>query len=396
MPENTADDINFKKDKRQIADDSQAETDKPQPHDKYALNCKSCNTSMLLQNNVHTTALLIQFYKFKCVYNDCHIIVRDKRTNQSVVHRSKGMHHTIAVGIRRLLLLVIVNVSKLYWIIISLIDVAVVDALPGLIVDEHMIEECMIKEADLGDDIDRLKNIKLTLDHILSFEEYDGIGDITAMKYVILMCEAMSETCAFVIWFNSLAIDTYDQMVRLVISYMNDIYVHEISDGDLDDYRRLVDMIECMSAIIDDLCDRAIDGKYDVNRDVVVQAHRLIITILADGGMSYDLCMLTLELAMAICQLKGKVTSDSMTILLDKLSAFACKRKIAPNTMEASLRRLVRNAVDVMTRRLKCCGKMTEPASIIEVVRSKQKKVRDRLEVQLANRTSTALDTMHN
>ena len=208
MRENKADEINLKKDKPQIADDSQAEIDKAQPDNEYALDCQLCHNSMVLQHNIHTIVLLFQFYKCKCVYTDIHIIVRDKRSNQSVVHRSKGMQHDGVLTTRRILLRTIIQVSKRHWVISSLTDGAVVDALPDLIVDEHMIDEYKIKDDDVKDDFDRFGNSQLVLSHIFSLEEYDDIGDITTMKHVIRLCEALAETGAFLIWVNRLAIDT--------------------------------------------------------------------------------------------------------------------------------------------------------------------------------------------
>ena len=133
-----------------------------------------------------------------------------------------------------------------------------------------------------------------------------------------------------------------------------------------------------------------------MNRDAIYQADRLIIKIPSDSGIAYDLCRQTLELVTAKYQLKVKVDNDSMTALLAKLPSFARKRKIAPNAMVFNLRRLVYTAVDVMRYRLKHSNHKAVLASRIEEFRSKQRKARDRLEVQLGNRTSTALDTMHN
>ena len=222
------------------------------------------------------------------------MIVRYKRTNESVMHRSKGMHHSIAAHAKRDLLEAIIRVSKLYWCISSLTGVVVVDTLPDLIVDEHMTDEYKFKHDDAGYDCDRLKNTILAPGSGFSVENLNDIRGITALKHLVRFLEAAEEYCAFTAWLDRLVGDTLASMIRSIISYMRDVYVHKVSDGDRVDYRRLVDTIERMSAIFDDLWARAIDGKLVPPGGALFQVARLIDTILEGGGMTYDRCRQTL------------------------------------------------------------------------------------------------------
>ena len=160
--------------------------------------------------------------------------------------------------------------------------------------------------------------------------------------------------------------------MRVTMSFMRDVYIYRKPASDLDNYRSLVDRIECMSAIFDDLRDRAIAGSYHVNDDVIDQAFRLIYTICADDVMTYDQCRQTLELATAIYRTKLEVDDDSMTALLAALSAFARKRTILPNEMEGNLIMLVYIAVDLMRSRLQRCVLIDKHALDEELLRSIQ------------------------
>ena len=151
VPENTADDIYFKKDERQLADDYQIQIDKPHLDNEYSLNCKICNQNMMLQHNIHTSALLFQFYKCKCLITDRHIIVRDKRRSEYVVKQSKGICHTDVTIVRRSILSMIIHTSDQFHHISSLASEAVSDARLELIVDMHMIDQYRIKYDDARD-----------------------------------------------------------------------------------------------------------------------------------------------------------------------------------------------------------------------------------------------------
>lgn len=79
---------------QKTADDYQRNTwkkDKSNPDNEYALKCEKCIKNMVPKHNVHTNALLFQIYKCECIIIDRHVIVRDKRLKESVVHKSKGM-----------------------------------------------------------------------------------------------------------------------------------------------------------------------------------------------------------------------------------------------------------------------------------------------------------------
>lgn len=311
------------------------------------------------------------------------------------MYQSKGIESRIALVTRHKLQMAIIDASKLYWVISSLTNGATGDPRPDLIVDECIIDEYANKQADAVDYCARFNNTETTLNRSFRLEENDDISDITVMKHRIQYADALSELCAFMIWLYRLLFDSYDQMVRSIISYMRDVYVHQISDGDRDDYRRLVDMIERMSVIIDDLRARAIDGKYVVTDDAIGQLGRLIATIL-EGGMAYDLRILTLAFAVAIYQAKADIDHDSMSVLIDMLSAIASTRMSTSSVMEISLRRLVFNAFAAMTCRLEWSVEMADYAPVIEELRSDQKEIRNHLKAHLGNRPSTAPDTMDN
>ena len=394
VPVNTADGINFKKVKLQLADDSQVKISKPQPDDKYTLDCQYCNNSMVLQHNIHTNALLFQFYKCKCAYNDNHIIVRDKRTNESIVHRSKGIQHTDAARSRRHLLDAISRASKQYWVISRLIGDAIVDARLDLIVGEHMIDEYKIKLDDAKDDIDRLENRQSTTETGFSFRNFAAITDITAKKHWERYMVATEEHSEFGVWCYRLVSDTYASMIRSTISYTTYVYIHQVSDGDLGDYFSLVDMIACMSAIIDDLCDRATDHYYKVPYNAVASEEaKLTDTMYRDGSMTYARCRQTLKNIVDMCLVGRGVNYDSIASLLATLSSIADMRTLTPNEMEDNLRFLVISAVGTMTHRLECCDyyMATYQPPRVRYITDRQLR-----EIELADRASTALDTMHN
>ena len=396
MPENTADDINFKKDIRQLADDFEVKIGKLDPDDKYALKCQICAKDMILQHNIHTNALLIQSYECKCVYNDNHIIVRDNRTNESVVHRSKGMTHDGATYGRCDLLQAIVYASYRYWRICSLTYVDIADERPDLIVDKHLIAEYDIKHGSVKDDVNRLDNSESTSSHRFSLWQPADSGDITYVKHGIRYLAAQAEYCAFRTWFHRLERDTYASITRATISYMNDIYVHEISDGDLEDYRRLIDMIECMSAIFDDLCDRVVGMTYDVSDSVIAEARVLIAAMHEDYGMTYDRCCVTVEHIADVCLVNAGVYRDSMKTLLATMTSMADECTFESSSMEFKLQCLIIEVLDGMTRRLARSKQMAYDALQIEQSRPAIEEFTDKLKIQIANRPSTALNTMHN
>ena len=178
---------------------------KPLPDNEYALDCKLCHNSMVLHHNIHTKALLFQFYKCKCVYADNHIIVRDKLTNESVVHRSKGMWHIDAAYSRKEILGVITVASSRYWHIIRYTGDAIDDAPLDLIVDEDMIDEYDTKHGDASEFIDRFSTNEGSPTKVLvRMPKSDA-----AMNHPIRLEETNVKFSAIMVWFSRLEYDTY-------------------------------------------------------------------------------------------------------------------------------------------------------------------------------------------
>ena len=268
-PEETADDLEFKA----------SINDKSQPDDEYSFECKICNKSMELEHNIHTTALLFQFYKCSCPLIDRHIIVRDKRINESVVHQSKGTSSANSTGLRLHVLNTIILSSLRYYAIRQFVQEAIIDAQLDLIIEKHLIAEYDTKSYDVKDDLQRLNDSGSLISIDNSIQKSIDRDDITGVNHAIRLHESNISFHASSAWLSRLEYDTSASVIRSPISHLADAYVHKISDHELDDYNKLIDMILCVSTVIDDLCDKVNDGKYRLPDDAIIDENELMSTL---------------------------------------------------------------------------------------------------------------------
>ena len=382
VPEIKDDDFNIKKDKPQSDDDFQVKIYQPQPYDEYALDCKLCKNYMALQHNIHTNVLLFQFYKCRCAYTDTHIIVRDKRLNEFLVHRSKGIQKQSAALIRGYILQTIIQVSNQYWLTNFLTNYTAIDAGLDLTIDEHMIAEYKFKRDDVKDDTDRYKSTESSSKMLVYLQQLAGSGDIIAIKHSIRYLESNAELAAFNIWLCRLQCDIYASMIAVLMSYMVDVYVHQIADNELDDYRRLIDMIKCMSVFIDDLCDKVIASEYEVPIDALAEARKLTAAAMLDKNMTYRQSRQLLNRIVDLYLAGVDAEHDSISILIGKLASIADECTLASNVMEFSHRELVDNIVYMMVLRLERSRDMARYAHNIQKNRSNQKELREYLKAR--------------
>ena len=216
------------------------------------------------------------------------------------------------------------------------------------------------------------------------------------MKHGLRHNESSAGHYSFIAWLERLQSDSSSSIVRSIMTYMSDVHVHQIANNELDDYRRLIDMIECMSAIFDDLCDRVVGMTYDVSDSVIAEARVLIAAMHEDYGMTYDRCCVAVEDIADVCLVNAGVYRDSMKTLLATMTSMADECTFESSSMEFKLQCLIIEVLDGMTRRLARSKQMACDALQIEQSRPAIEEFTDKLKIQIANRPSTALNTMHN
>lgn len=205
LPEDTVDDYEVKA----------SINNKSDPGDKYALECKICKNIMKLEHSIHTISLLFQFYICICPLNGTHIIVRDKRTNESVVYQSKGILRVHAKDAMNQILAFISQISGQYYDTGRLTREVVVDAhrlYP--IVDEHKIAEYESRVDIYGlltGHVEEVSNMNANI------RQHDSSEDLTAKKHLIRAAAADVSLGTFMLWLCRLARDTYASMARSTI-----------------------------------------------------------------------------------------------------------------------------------------------------------------------------------
>ena len=230
----------------ETADDYEASIkDKSDPYDRFDIKCNFCNKKMLLRRNIHTLALIFQFYKCSCPFTNTQIIVRDKRMNEYLVDQSKGMDHLNAEDIREKISRAILKVSLIYYCVRRTAgESAVLDARLDLVVDELVLPSYLSK---ISDDNSGVRNRKSAPNAVANMQQLINNRDIMGMKHGLRHNESSAGHYSFIEWLERLQSDSSSSIVRAIMSYMSDVYVHQIADDELDDYRRLFDMIPCMS-----------------------------------------------------------------------------------------------------------------------------------------------------
>ena len=349
-------DIDQKQIPKDITEDFEVKTsDKviSQPDDEYSLKCKLCTKNMLLQlHNIHTTALLFQFYTCKCPVVDTHIIVRDKRINESVIYRSEGIWTVYSAYIRYHILGLIVDVSEAACKGIILLTGAPSD----LIVDQHLITEYAIRRDDAADDARRYADSAAASGVDANMRQSIDSGDITAVKHLILYGGTFITCCEFDKWLNRLAFDSFASMIRSAISYMVEVYVRLIANDELNDFRMLIDMILYVSNFTDDLCSKVIDLKYTVP-DAAKDESFEIINMRYDGN------------SLKSAQFKHLIQRFIYLHLMntdDTLQSMSCNAQISTidkyaftsNLIDTRLSKIAVEIVHVMRCRINCSSEI--------------------------------------
>lgn len=365
----------------ETADDLQVKAwinDKLEPDDEYSLNCIICNKNMMLQHNIHTNALLFQFYKCRCPITDRHVIVRDKRMSESVVYRSKGICHTDGRILTRSILSMIIHTNDQFHYISSLASEAVNDTRLELIVDRHMIDQYRIKYDDVQDEVTRFDKSGLFLNTGIYLEQLAKSGDITAVKHHIRSIESRLSCNSIMIWLNRLEYDTYESMMTPIISHMADFFVHGMADNEKNDLKTLIDIILSISNIVYDLCNKAIDEEYVMLRDVIDESYKLIRTLDDHDQITYAQFKMILKIFIDRLLLNIDATSYSMPCNLNVSSLD--KYPYMSNFIESDLRNLAANVFMMILNRLVCRARMAKSALEIQEYKLTQKRFRDLLE----------------
>lgn len=350
-----------------------------QPDDEYALKCKLCNKIMKLEHNIHTIVLLFQFYKCSCPLIDRHIIVRDKRMNESVVHQSKGIYHVEFASFRRDIISDIVVISYIYYSISHLTDEASIDAPLDLIVAEHMLDDYEGKYDDIKDDTDRLDDSESLSSIDNSLLQPADSDNATAVKHMIRLLESLVSCRAFAIWFNRLLCDTCTAMIVSTMAYMEDVYVRWVAAHELNDYNALMDMISCMLPIIERLRKKATDGKYVMPDDARDERNRLINTLNDDDQLTYAQFKHLLQCYIERNLSDIDVTDHSMSNAYDSHVSPIDKFEFTSNVIESNIRWLATNIVEMLLRQLSWMVFMAKHAFEIEKHKLQQQILRDRL-----------------
>ena len=104
-----------------------------------------------------------------------------------------------------------------------------------------------------------------------NLQENADNGDRTAIKDMIRRLKAQVSFIAFKIWIDILRHDTLTSMITPIISYLTDVYINRVPENARNDDARLVDMIRCLATLVDDQCDKVIDGKCVVTDDLAAE-----------------------------------------------------------------------------------------------------------------------------
>lgn len=365
MPDDTADDFEFKA----------SISDKEQLYDEYALKCETCDKNMILLHSIHTIALLFQDYKCKCPCTDRHIIVRDKGMNESVVHQSKGIEN-ISIA-KQQIEVAIALASDKYYTIKQLAHEVKIDARLELVVHKAKNKKYQVKLSDADYVAYRLQKIGALLRKIEDTLKCVYRGDVKAVKHVVRYIESFFSNLAFQEWLYRLTYNTCVSMIESTISYMADVYVHQVSDSAKSNYKSLYAMISCMAAIVDDLCSRAFDEKYEIPDDVINESIQ-IAHILADHSkLRYAQFKQIIQNYVDKHLLKMGAIDHSLSMPLSTYVSPIDRFTFTPNlNMSYSRKLMLSNIMQLMAHRLQHCVFIVSNARHVEVCNQYKNKIR--------------------
>ena len=254
-------------------------------------------------------------------------------------HNAATTKYGITIGI--------INISNQYLLLRSHTGI-IIDAQVDLIVDKHMIDGYICNRCQIKADIDRIATGDSTSNMLDDLSQHAGSGDKMAAERMIRCHESEIVCRAVTIRVLRLEMDANTQMIVSMIAYMADVHIDKIADIELDDYRKLIDMIKCMSTIIDDICRRCIDCKHVMTKDLLDLAYKLNASMFEDINITHDDCRH--ELIRIIDNIDMK--HDSISKIYDMMISHANRCLPSTKRVNHTTKLLVYCIVSMMIHRL--------------------------------------------
>ena len=170
--------------------------------------------------------------------------------------------------------------------------------------------------------------------------------------------------------------DTYAPMIESSMAY---IYFDRIADRGLSDCKALVDMMVSVWSLVDDLCKKAIDGKYVMPDDAIAETHE-VYNALYHYQLTYAQFKEILQNLIDRYLMDNEATCNSMSISSEMDPSPIDEYLFTSNVIDSNLRKLSAINIGMMLDRLVCSAKMAKSAVEIEHHKSHKKEYSDLLE----------------